>query len=271
MNGIVPGLVVAIEPGNTVLGAVLASLGRDSFATSWVPALSILGAGLVFGLKHALDADHLAAVWTIVGARKSVFSSSLVGAAWGIGHTLALGVAAVVVMVLHVEISARTQLGLELVVALMLIGLGGNALWKIGRGARLHLHRHQHGGHAHLHPHVHDGSPEPATHTHHGLGFSTRPLLIGIVHGLAGSAALMLLVLSTIPSPRLGLAYVAAFGVGSIGGMMGMSVLLALPLHFTPDRFGRVHVTVRAMAALVSLGLGLSMAYEIGVGGGLLI
>ncbi len=243
---------------------------NGSDGTTWMTALSILSAGFVFGLKHALDADHLAAVWTIVGARKNVLSSSLVGAAWGVGHTLALGAVAVAVMVLRIEIDARTASVLELAVAAMLIGLGGNALWKLWRGAHFHLHRHEHGEHVHLHPHVHDGSPEPVAHTHHGLRLSVRPLLIGMVHGLAGSAALMLLVLSAIPSPRLGLAYVVAFGVGSIGGMMGMSVLLGLPLHFTPARFVRVRVTVRAMAALLSLGLGLSMAYEIGVSGGLL-
>lgn len=238
--------------------------GNVDAATSWTSALSILGVGLLFGLKHALDADHLAAVSTIVSERKGLLSASLIGAAWGVGHTLALFAAALLVIVLRVEISPAAEAGLELIVACMLIGLGANALRKL-RGARLHLHVHEHGGRVHLHPHLHDGTPEPAEHTHHGLSFSLRPLLIGMVHGLAGSAALMLLVLSTIPSPRLGLAYVAVFGLGSIGGMTGMSLLFSLPLHFSIDRFTRLHTAVRALAAVISLGLGLSMVYQIGV------
>jgi hypothetical protein len=227
----------------------------------------VLGLGLVFGLKHALDADHVAAVATMASESKTVCRSSVVGMLWGVGHTLALLVAGVAVIGLHLEIGARLAAAFELGVALMLIGLGTNALRTLVRGGKLHLHVHEHGGRIHVHPHLHGGAPEPGPHTHHGVQLRARPLLIGIVHGLAGSAALMLLVLSTIPSPLLGFTYIVVFGVGSIGGMMAMSALIGLPAHLTADRFNRANVAIQTGAALFSLGCGLNMAYQIGVVG----
>jgi hypothetical protein len=239
--------------------------------TNALSAVSIIGLGLLFGLKHALDADHLAAVSTIVSERKSLRSSSLAGAMWGVGHTIALLVAGVAVILLHVEIGARLAMALEFGVALMLIALGANALRKLARGGHVHLHAHEHGGHAHLHPHIHDGSPEPSPRTHHGVPLSALPVVVGMMHGLAGSAALMLMVLSTIPTPALGLAYIAAFGVGSIGGMAFMSALVGLPVHLTAERFTRANVAVRVLAGIFSLGCGLLMAYDIGIVGGFLL
>lgn len=240
-------------------------------AMSWFSIVSVLGLGLVLGLKHALDADHLAAISTIVSERRSLLASSVIGAVWGVGHTLSLFIAGVAVIVLHVEIGKRVEMTLEFGVALMLIVLGVNLLRKLRRGATVHLHVHTHGGRVHAHPHVHDGKPEPHPHTHHGFRLDARPLLVGMVHGLAGSAALMLLVLSTIPSPWIGLIYIGVFGVGSIGGMLCMSTLLALPAHLTASRFARANVALQTAAAVFSVGLGLFMAYEIGVVGGLFI
>jgi hypothetical protein len=242
-----------------------ALFGGASGQTSLVSAASVLGLGLIFGLKHALDADHLAAVSTMVSERKSALGSSLVGALWGVGHTISLLVAGAVVILLHVQIGARVALALELGVAIMLIALGANALRTILRGGGVHLHAHQHGSRVHLHPHLHDGSPEPHRFTHHDVRLGARPLVVGMVHGLAGSAALMLLVLSTIPSPILGFAYIAVFGAGSIGGMMFMSALVGLPMHLTAARFTRAHLAVRLCAGIFSVGLGLFMAYQLGV------
>jgi len=263
--------LVIICAGAVICHEALAQAGIDLIRTGWLSSASVLGLGLIFGLKHALDADHLAAISTIVSERKSVLSSSLVGALWGVGHTVSLLLAGVVVMFLHVEIGPRMALVLEFAVALMLIGLGLNALRGLARGGRVHLHAHTHGGHAHLHPHLHDGRPEPTADTHHGFRFRVRPLAVGMVHGLAGSAALMLLVLSTISSRLLGFAYIAVFGVGSIGGMLIMSTLVSLPVHLTAERFHGVNVVVRTIAAAFSVGLGLMMAYQIGVGDGLFV
>jgi sulfite exporter TauE/SafE len=237
--------------------------------TDSLSATSVLAFGFVLGLKHAVEADHLAAVSTIVSERKSLWSSSLVGGLWGLGHTIALLIAGVAVILFHFRIGERAERMLEFMVGLMLIALGANALRKLARGGRLHLHLHRHGGRAHIHPHIHDGSPETDRHTHHGLGLGPRPLLIGLVHGLAGSAALMLLVLSTIESPFVGLLYIVVFGVGSVGGMMLMSALFGLPLYLTAARFTRVNLAVRGVAGLFSLSLGLLMVYEIGYVGGL--
>lgn len=249
---------------------IAALLATTMAATpSALSTASILALGLVFGLKHALEADHMAAVSIIISERRSVWSASLVGAVWGLGHTVSLLAAGIAVILLHIEISDRVAMALEFGVALMLIALGANALRTLRRGGRVHLHVHAHAGRLHLHPHVHDAALETTPHSHHRIGI--RPLLVGMVHGLAGSAALMLLVLSTIPSPAVGFAYIGVFGVGSIGGMLAVSTLMSLPVHFTATRFARVHTAVRVLAAVFSLGFGLSMAYRIGVVEGLLL
>jgi ABC-type nickel/cobalt efflux system permease component RcnA len=234
-----------------------------------ISTTSVLLFGLVLGLKHAVEADHLAAVSAIVSERKSLLSASLVGGLWGVGHTISLLLAGVAVILLRVEIGRRTEMALEFGVALMLVVLGADAIRKLFRGGRIHLHAHEHGGRWHVHPHIHDGSAEAEGGTHHGLRLSKRPLVVGMVHGLAGSAALMLLVLSTIPSPLAGLIYIAVFGVGSIGGMMLMSALVGLPVHFTANRFARANLAVRCAAGVFSLCFGLLMAYEIGFVDGL--
>lgn len=230
---------------------------------------SALALGFMLGLKHAVEVDHLAAVSTIVIERKSLFGSVLVGGLWGIGHTISLVIAGVVVILLHIEVGERTALALEFCVGLMLVALGANALRKLWRGGHLHLHVHRHGGREHIHPHIHDGKPEEDPHTHHGYQSGMRPLLVGMIHGLAGSAALMLLVLATISKPLIGLIYIIIFGVGSIGGMMVMSALVSLPLYLTATRFNRANLAMCGLAGLFSLSFGLFMIYEIGVAGSL--
>jgi sulfite exporter TauE/SafE len=227
------------------------------------------------GLKHATEPDHLAAVSTIVSERKNIWSASLVGGLWGIGHTISLFIAGVLVILLHFQISEHVAQILEFCVALMLIALGLDALRKLARGGQLHWHVHQHGGITHVHPHVHDEAtahpPEktPEENTHHGLKLSPRPLIVGMIHGMAGSGALMLLILSTISQPAVGIAYILIFGIGSIGGMMLMSMLVGLPFHFTANRFVRADWFLRGAAGLFSLGFGLFMVYQIGFVDGL--
>jgi sulfite exporter TauE/SafE len=226
---------------------------------------------LLLGIRHALDADHLAAVSAIVSERKSVLSSCWVGAMWGVGHTVAILAAGVAVILLHIELGHKAVLLLEFGVAIMLVGLGLNVLRKLVGGGTLHLHAHQHGPRLHLHPHVHLGAEESVPDTHHGFRVSARPMLVGMVHGLAGSAAVMLLVLATIPSPAEGFAYLAVFGLGSTAGMLCMSALLGLPFHLTASHFHRADFAVRTLAGLFSLGLGMLMAYRIGFVDGLFL
>ncbi|MFN7928320.1 MAG: urease accessory protein UreH [Blastocatellia bacterium] len=236
--------------------------------TTTAYSLALLGTGFLFGLKHALDADHLAAVSTIVSERKSWLSSSLIGGLWGLGHTASLLLAGVVVLFLKIPISEQVERTLEMGVGVMLIGLGMNALVKLARGGKLHLHKHEHGGHQHVHPHLHDAATaaaHPAHDTsHHGYKIGQRPYWIGMLHGLAGSAALMLLVLSTIQSAGLGFLYIAVFGIGSVGGMMLMSTLLSLPFHLTATRFTQLNWLARVAAGLFSVGFGAVMIWEKG-------
>lgn len=231
--------------------------------------IPVLAFGFVMGLRHAVEADHVAAVSTIVSERKSVLSSSLVGGLWGVGHTVSLLLAGAAVVLLGLRLGERAALALEFCVGLMLVALGVNALRKLARGGRIHLHAHKHGGRAHTHPHVHGREPETAPHTHHGLRLDRRTLAVGMVHGFAGSAALMLAVLSTIESRAAALLYVLVFGVGSVGGMMLMSALIGLPLYLTAARFNRANLALRCLAGLFSLAFGLRMVYEIGFAGAL--
>ena len=229
-------------------------------------ALGLLAVGFVLGLRHALDVDHLAAVSTIVSQRRSLWSSSLVGALWGLGHTASLLAVGVVVIGLHKAIPPGVARGLELGVAVMLIGLGVNLLRTVQRGDTFHHHAHVHDGHHHMHPHVHAaGATTDAAH-HHALRASRRPFFVGLVHGLAGSAGLMLVVLATIPSPALAVAYLVVFGLGSIGGMVAMSALLGLPLLLASERLVRGEVVVQRAAAIGSIVVGVLLAWEMGAG-----
>lgn len=230
-----------------------------------VSLISILMFGFVLGLKHAIEADHIAAVSTIASEHPSIMRSTLVGAFWGIGHTISLLVAGAAIVFLHLEISGGLSLALEFAVGVMLIALGANALRKIVLGGHLHMHVHQHGGRLHAHPHIHEQDKRDALHTHHGLRLQRRPLIVGMIHGLAGSGALMLLVLSTISQPLIALAYVLTFGIGSTGGMMLMSVLIGLPATLTAQRFARSNMILRAAAAGFSVVLGLLITYNLGV------
>lgn len=229
---------------------------------------AVLVLGLLLGMRHALDVDHLAAVGTIVSQRSGVCSSSLVGALWGLGHTAALLVVAVAMIVLRVRIPAHVGQWLELGVAAMLIGLGTNLLRTLWRGGHVHSHPHVHDGRPHIHPHVHAMGERDAHR--HGPS-QRRPFLVGMVHGLAGSAGLMLAVLTTIPAPALALAYVALFGLGSVGGMIAMSALLGLPMTLAARRFGRAEWWLRACAAVGSVAVGLRIAWTIGIETGLLL
>jgi sulfite exporter TauE/SafE len=236
---------------------------------TYTATFTVLLVGFVLGLKHATEADHLAAVSTIVSERRSMFASAVVGGLWGLGHTISLFIAGFFVLLLNFQISERAERALEFCVGIMLVILGLNVLRKLLKGATIHFHTHTHNGHTHAHPHIHEKTESKAPHTHHGFTFSPRAVIIGMVHGLAGSAALMLLVIPTIHSRAVGLVYILIFGIGSIGGMMLMSLLVGLPFHFTAIRFNRLNFVLQTLAGLVSVGLGLSIVYQKGITEGL--
>lgn len=237
-------------------------------AFSAASTFAILGFGFLLGLKHATEADHLAAVSTIVTERRSLVGSAIIGGLWGLGHTISLFAAGVFVLLLNFQISERTERLLEFGVGVMLVLLGLNVLRKLIQGGHLHFHAHEHGRRVHVHPHIHEpAADEP--HTHHGFSFSPRALIIGMIHGLAGSAALMLLIIPTIESQAVGLLYIIVFGVGSIGGMMLMSLLVGLPFTLTASRFNRFNHILQSVAGLISVAIGLFIIYEKGITEGL--
>ena len=238
------------------------------FATSTATVLSL---GFFLGLKHATEADHLAAVSTIVSERKSLLSSAIIGGYWGLGHTISLFIAGILVLLLNFQISEKTEQILELCVGIMLVLLGLNVIRKIIKGGILHFHTHEHGERAHVHPHVHEKDKSDAPETHHGFSFNPRAVLVGMVHGMAGSAALMLIVIPTIQSTAMGLLYIAIFGIGSIGGMMIMSFLVGLPFHLTASRLNRFNFILQCVAGVISIGLGLFIIYEKGIVEGLFV
>ncbi len=218
---------------------------------------SVLAIGFALGLQHATEADHLAAVSTIVSEKKSLLRASIVGGFWGLGHTISLFVVGAIVIFLKVQISETVEARLEAIVGGMLILLGLNALRKLFTANETHVHKHEHGEREHLHVHSHGDETETSHHR-----FSPRSILIGMVHGLAGSAALMLLILPTIPSPIVAMVYILIFGIGSVGGMMAMSFLIGLPLYFTANRFDILNKGIRLCAGVFSLGLGAFIVYE---------
>jgi hypothetical protein len=210
------------------------------------------GYGSLLGMRHALEPDHLAAVTTLVSAERSSLRGAWLGLWWGLGHTLTLLIVGAALVLLRAEMPGQLATAFELLVALMLIGLGVRALIQAARqGKRGPVFLHRHGRIVHSHPAV------PA-HLHlAGWTFARRPLVIGAIHGLAGSGALTALVLSTLPTTAARLTYVVLFGLGSTVGMAALSGLLGWPLA----RIGLHHAFARAVSfavGLMSIGMGLA-------------
>ena len=174
--------------------------------------LLVLGIGFVLGLKHATDPDHIVAVTTFIGKEKRIARGCAIGLFWGLGHTLALSIVGLAVVGLKIPMSKWLAERLELGVAVMLIVLGARLI------ATVHTKWHEH------------------HHEFEWTRLGLRPLLVGIVHGTAGSAALTLLVLSTISSTVHALLYIVVFGIGSMVGMVVISLLLAVPLNLARER-----------------------------------
>jgi len=195
--------------------------------------ISLLLLGLVLGMRHALEADHLAAVASLATRSKGTRRTVLQGAVWGLGHTLTLLAVGGACLLLRAAISERVAAALEGAVGVMLLLLGADVLRRMRR-RRVHLHVHRHAdGTVNLHAHGHapEEAHDPDHHQHAHEGFPLRALLVGMVHGLAGSAALLLLTLTTLSSAWLGVAYIAVFGIGSIAGMAVLAAVISVPLR----------------------------------------
>jgi high-affinity nickel-transport protein len=251
--------------------------------------LSILALGFFLGTRHATDPDHVIAVTTIVSRQKSVRHAAVVGILWGLGHTITILAVGSAIILFGVVIPPRVGITMELSVGLMLILLGilnlsGLLRWineSFTPSASGHSHPHGHGDYIHAHPHHHapekHGHAEDATpvgwmdRTFGKLGLYqiARPLAVGIVHGLAGSAAVALLVLTTIRVPSWAVLYLLVFGLGTVAGMMLITAAIALPFKFSEGRFARLNRGMGLVSGLVSLAFGIFIVYKMGFVSGL--
>lgn len=213
---------------------------------------SLLGFGFLLGMRHAFDADHIAAVSTIISNHKSIRKSSLLGIFWGFGHTISLLAIGLLILLLKIKIPEKIALLLELIVGIMLLVLGINVLLTINKN-KIHLHKHKHGIIEHIHFHSHKLTKY---HHHEHIPFK-QLLLIGLIHGIAGSAALTLLVLTTVNSILLGIIYILIFGVGSIIGMALISSIISLPFKLIPNNLQKTQRILRISTGLFSIVIGL--------------
>jgi len=298
--------------------------------------ISLLAVGFALGIRHAMDADHVLAVATIVTRERNLRSAASIGVLWGVGHALTVLMVGVFILLFELVISARVGMALEFAVGIMLTGLGIASLWSAWRHRRAssgllslpgdsglhrhflvdvgtggvatgaggaaamggasplryrslpagveepaHEHVHAHGDYMHLHKHRHGagahGHAEDATPQgrldrwfgHLTLYQMLRPVLVGVVHGLAGSAGVALLVLAAVSDILWGVAYLIVFGMGTMVGMMLVTLLIAAPLRFGAARAPGVGLSLRIGAGALSLGFGLFLMYHIGVVQGL--
>lgn len=227
--------------------------------------------GFLLGLKHATDADHVVAVSTISAQERSPWRGIWVGASWGLGHTTPLLVLGVVILLLKEAVLDRYEAiapVLEFGVGVMLVFLGMQVFYNIRRG-RLHVHEHEHDGDAHLHIHAtHPRGDEPAVEQRHGLlrpTFRRKSYVVGVVHGLAGSAAVMLVLLPEIDALWIGVGYLLLFGVGTVLSMGAITVILGVPFALTSKAQGFNHGIAR-IAGAASIVFGAALMSDIALG-----
>lgn len=225
--------------------------------------LLILFFGFVTGIKHSVETDHVAAVSTIVTRSRNVSSAIFAGSWWGVGHTLTLFLFGFIVLLFGVTIPDRAGMGLELLVGVMLVVLGVINI-KTGIIKHVHFHRHRHDSSKHIHIHSHDHGNNPHEHKHQHNNFTTaRAVIVGIIHGAAGSAALTLLVLSTIKSVPLGLFYIAVFGIGTITGMALFSLILGFPISLASRKYKNFQHLLVILSGTLSVVIGILLVNTI--------
>jgi hypothetical protein len=254
--------------------------------------VSFLFLGFLLGMRHATDADHVVAIATIVSRERTPGASALIGVAWGVGHTITIMAVGAAIIVFGVVIPPRLGLSMEFAVGIMLVLLGVLTLTGMGRAVGVaHAHAGVPGGHAlDLHDHLHAHGDHVHRHLHgHALGAHghadectplarldrswfgrlafyewLRPFAVGLVHGLAGSAAVALMVLSIIREPVAAVGYLLLFGLGTIVGMMLITLILSVPFAFTAVNLPKFNWRLRVASGLVSFVFGVVLIYGIG-------
>lgn len=223
----------------------------------------ILGFGFLLGMQHALEADHIAAVSSIAARRSNVGDIVKHGLTWGLGHTLTLFVFAGAAILLGHAIPEYVSRPLETAVGVMLVGLGAHVLWRLWRD-RVHFHQHRHGDgtrHFHLHSHAADPVPHQSSAHAHRHGFRWRTLLVGLMHGMAGSAALLVLAVTQSASAQYGLLYVLLFGIGSMLGMGALSTVIAVPLVISARWLTWANRSLQGIVGIVTIAIGAMTIY----------
>lgn len=224
--------------------------------------LSLLLLGFLLGIRHAVEADHIAAVASLSANNPGIKSTIRQGAMWGLGHTITLFVFGSLALLVDSIIPGPFAAALEFAVGVMLVVLGFDVIIRLYR-KRVHFHVHQHNGevqHLHAHSHYSDVPHKLSPHRHeHAAGFPRRALLVGLMHGMAGSATLILLTLQTVDSPFTGLAYMACFGIGSMAGMALLSAIIAVPLCYSAKRNTLLFNGLSIVVAAVTAGIGATM------------
>lgn len=254
--------------------------------------LSILALGFFLGMRHATDADHVIAVSTIIARQPRITRAAWTGIVWGIGHTVTIFLVGTLILLFGVVIPTRVGLSMEFSVGLMLVVLGLMNVSSFFRslprpGQRhieselIHSHAHRHGDYVHTHPHGHSPDAHPHNPEHTPLTVMdrllgsmrlyqyVRPLVVGVVHGLAGSAAVALLVLTTIGNPHWAVGYLLVFGAGTVAGMLLITMSLASALRFVGRNNRRFSRQMALASGVLSLVFGVVLAYHMGFGAGL--
>lgn len=233
---------------------------------------SVLLLGFMIGLRHALEADHIAAVASLTTRSKSLPAAARLAAAWGLGHTLMLFAVGSVVIGLDLAMPELIAQYLELGVGIMLVWLGYDVLRRLIRDrVHFHVHRHKEGiTHFHAHSHVDMEDHRRSPHDHPHLTMRSRAFLVGLVHGMAGSAALILLTLGQFDSLWPAFLYMALFGLGTMIGMAMLSIVISLPLLRLSQSLTWAHNALHTVTGTATVGIGVWLIYDVGIAGGLI-
>jgi len=218
----------------------------------------VLILGLLVGLQHAMEADHLAAVASLTTRSRNMREAARLGTAWGVGHTLTLLLFGGGVLVVGATVNDQFVLWLEAGVGVMLILLGFDVLLRLWR-RRVHFHSHRHGRETHFHAHSHGGHGNHAEDPHqhrHSANLPVRSLLVGMMHGMAGSAALIVFALASVQSTWQGLAYIGLFGIGSIIGMALLALAISFPLRWSAKSLTWAHNGLTGLFGMLTVTLG---------------
>lgn len=225
----------------------------------------ILGLGLLLGMQHALEPDHIAAVSSIAARRTHIGDIVKHGLTWGLGHTLTLFVFAGTAILIGHAVPEHLAQPLETAVGVMLVGLGTNVLWRLWAD-RVHYHVHRHGDgttHLHAHSHANETIPHQRSSHAHEHGFRWRSLMVGLMHGMAGSAAVLVLAVSQVTNPIYGLMYVVLFGIGSMFGMGTLSAIIAIPLAASARWLTWANRGLQIVVGAVTIGMGAMTIYTL--------